>query len=547
TIQLFAEELYVSKNTIQKDLDEIKELLTSVNLELRVKRNSGITIEGNEFYIRQAIIINNNTRYLQKDYMQIPVYLDSRISARAYTYFKVCYPYMNINEVMNSVLQLEQLLEINFTDISIGRLMEYIAITVERIKKNHFIVTPHKEELKEIPVVYLQAAKKILLVLLLQSKFQNELEIRCLAARIYAAKVCKEEHISCEEVYIEEATQFVEKIGIVISNNSIINDMKLINDIGITLKKIDFNKSYDFINWDNLHLDIQERLAGLYGICMANLDEMEKKLHINFTSDEVARITMLVNNAIKRSNTKIKTVFVSGADNATAKYQAYKLEDEMSEICIIENIYYKQFDRKMYIDKLVISTVHLQNYDENYIEVTKHITPEDIEKINQKIKTIKSKKKINWNTGKTADVFCEELIVIDSSSREKGEIIKLASKLLYEKGYVEEGFKELVWKREVISSTYIGHGIAIPHVYGNGVKKSGVVIIRLKHSVLWNADKKVKLIFMLAINFKLKKEIRDFFKRFYLVISNEETISRLLEAKTSKEVLDILGEEPVYE
>ena len=59
TIQLFADELYVSRSIIRKDLQYITNILERHDLTLMKKRNYGIVIEGNEFNIRQAMIEHN--------------------------------------------------------------------------------------------------------------------------------------------------------------------------------------------------------------------------------------------------------------------------------------------------------------------------------------------------------------------------------------------------------------------------------------------------------------------------------------------------------
>ena len=63
TMQLFADELYVSRSIIQKDLQYVANILERHNLKLIKRRNFGIVIEGNEFHIRQAIIEHNMKKY----------------------------------------------------------------------------------------------------------------------------------------------------------------------------------------------------------------------------------------------------------------------------------------------------------------------------------------------------------------------------------------------------------------------------------------------------------------------------------------------------
>ncbi|MDB7985580.1 HTH domain-containing protein [Faecalicoccus pleomorphus] len=59
TIQIFADDLGVSRNTILYDLESIEKWLDFYNIKLMRVRNFGLTVEGDEFDIREAIMDSN--------------------------------------------------------------------------------------------------------------------------------------------------------------------------------------------------------------------------------------------------------------------------------------------------------------------------------------------------------------------------------------------------------------------------------------------------------------------------------------------------------
>ena len=65
TVQLFSEELCVSRKMIEKDLKMIEEYLATFHLELSKVQNQGISIVGREFDIRQAIVDTQNKKILE--------------------------------------------------------------------------------------------------------------------------------------------------------------------------------------------------------------------------------------------------------------------------------------------------------------------------------------------------------------------------------------------------------------------------------------------------------------------------------------------------
>ena len=100
TIQLFSEELCISRKIVQKDLDEIRKYLDKFHLKLIKRKNKGIKIYGHEFDFRQAIVDIRNKKYWKHAYIdKLPKDLDYRISKRAFTFFSDYYSEENIMKV----------------------------------------------------------------------------------------------------------------------------------------------------------------------------------------------------------------------------------------------------------------------------------------------------------------------------------------------------------------------------------------------------------------------------------------------------------------
>jgi len=82
-------------------------------------------------------------------------------------------------------------------------------------------------------------------------------------------------------------------------------------------------------------------------------------------------------------------------------------------------------------------------------------------------------------------------IKLGLESTDKYTAIKMAGRLLYESGYVEEEYIDAMVQREDDLSTYIGKGIAIPHGVGEAkknIKKTGMVVLQFPEGVLFEED-----------------------------------------------------------
>lgn len=139
--------------------------------------------------------------------------------------------------------------------------------------------------------------------------------------------------------------------------------------------------------------------------------------------------------------------------------------------------------------------------------------------------------------------FEEKLIVTDAVAMTKKETIAQASQLLMKEGYLSDDVTEQVFELEERRPTTIGNQIAMAHVYKDNVKKSGIVIMRMKYPVQWSTTSKIRLVFFLAINMEGSNEILMLFKFLYALIDNREAIEKILDADRSEQIYQILMDE----
>lgn len=141
----------------------------------------------------------------------------------------------------------------------------------------------------------------------------------------------------------------------------------------------------------------------------------------------------------------------------------------------------------------------------------------------------------------------EDLILLDLDAKDNFEVLEKMTKLLLDKGYVKESFREAVIEREKVFPTGIKTGtinIAIPHADSEHVLAPAIAATVLSNPIYFNRmdmpDQKipVKIVFMLAIknsNEQLSslKELMELLQSLYLLES-------LYKARTPKEFPTIL-------
>ena len=97
----------------------------------------------------------------------------------------------------------------------------------------------------------------------------------------------------------------------------------------------------------------------------------------------------------------------------------------------------------------------------------------------------------------------KDIMVVNSTARNKHEVLEELGRLLEAKGYLKDvdTFIEDVYLRESEGITGIGGGVAIPHGKSKGVKQTTVAIAKLAHPIEWETldEGKVSVVFLFAV------------------------------------------------
>lgn len=148
-----------------------------------------------------------------------------------------------------------------------------------------------------------------------------------------------------------------------------------------------------------------------------------------------------------------------------------------------------------------------------------------------------------WENIKESLIF----LGLDGSSRD--EILMQMGSALIREGYAKESYVEALIEREKNFPTGLSIGtlgIAIPHTEAKYVEKEGIAIGVLKHAVdfgqMGTDDEvtKVQLVFMLTI--KDQGKYVEYLKNLLEVIRDKQVLEQFLDAKSSREMIEIVKE-----
>lgn len=138
----------------------------------------------------------------------------------------------------------------------------------------------------------------------------------------------------------------------------------------------------------------------------------------------------------------------------------------------------------------------------------------------------------------------KNMILLDVEAKNKEEVINLSMELLGKSKYIKDKEAVLValLKRESMSTTGIGHGVALPHARTSAANQIVLAFIRTKKGVDFAAiDKElVRLIFIVVSPENDTASYMEVMAAIARILSKEENRKLLINAKSSKELISTI-------
>src|SRR3954463_11429040 len=129
---------------------------------------------------------------------------------------------------------------------------------------------------------------------------------------------------------------------------------------------------------------------------------------------------------------------------------------------------------------------------------------------------------------------------IAAHALDKVDAIHQAGAILVEGGYIHPGYIHSMMKREQITATYLGNGIAIPHGLPQDrklIQHTGLSVLQLPEGVEWNRGEIVHLVVGIAAR---SDEHIGVLAKLTDVLEDEATAMRLAHTRHVREIVAAL-------
>lgn len=392
-------------------------------------------------------------------------------------------------------------------------------------------------------------------------------------------KIAKELCLALEQVFnVSFNSSEILEIYILFKNNAnYINDENenvslLVSDeiIQITkniIKNVDEHffinlDSYNFITPFMLHLkNLKNRLIKnnllknpmldsikiscptIYDISTFIAYQLTLSFHENVNEDEIAFIALHVGTEIerqKKEETKVSCLLLCPEYlNITSTLHKKIMMDFGDQLTIQKSISFENEILGNNFDLLITTVPVLEST--NYFTVLLPPFPMSYEKnkILDAIIRIENTKKSQILTNNLNFYFNEKLFYSMNEDISKSAVINELAERMINLGYVEENFKEEIWKRETASSKAFMN-IAIPHPMKMSAYKTSIGVVISHKGIDWGNQHFVNVVFMIAFNKIDNKHFHALYESLVLLFNEPIVISEIKKCKNFNDFKDIV-------
>ena len=390
TLDKLAEVLLVSRSTILKDMDKVKEWLLNKNLELKASKRHGIKIIGEERYIRKAAISLLTTNV--DIYKALDLIKASKVSKSEFgldKYQKELFKDIDISYIENCLDIAEKQLETKFTDEAYSGLIIHIAIAIKRIQEDKDIVM-EKDELKtlELTKEFVVASS---IAKMLENRFKIIIpadEIGYITIHLLGSKVSTSNNNDLDWETIEFITSnFINRVSSIM-NVDILGDKQLFDGLIQHIRPTIYRLKHDLILKNPLINEIKQSYEKAFNAVKQSTYAIEEYAGNKLSEEEIGYLTLHFGAAIERSKDTNKTivnvVVVCATGIGTSKLVSSKIQS-LFNINIIDTVSYHNLKDALKNKNvgLIITTVPIKSDINNIqcIEVNPFLTEKNISDI----------------------------------------------------------------------------------------------------------------------------------------------------------------------
>ena len=531
----FSEEMFVTDSTIHRLIDKLNSIFVSFDVKLKIKRDE-IILKGNERNIRKALEIFI-MKFIPNDRERLKN-------------LELFFSKEDINNCQKSIVKLSEKYQFQFTDEYLYSLLLDCLIFKKRNEANENLTNRLSNLVNDVNhlEVYFFAGELLETILNFPLEKISPYEIEAMAYNLLAFGF-NIQSVDYMKSVNEQVKGLIQKVSNLLSLNLTTDEhlqMMLSTHISKMIIRL---RNQNYISNPALE-EIKKQYSSLFNVIWLSIRTLSQYYELSIPNEELAFIVIHFQVAIEKIIKPLNIVVVCQNGIATSELIMNKLrrifssEEKLTTISLRELDFYdlKNID-------LVISTIGLPELNIPVIEVSPIITKEELRMIQQfyaeqstdnyrMMKTSLNGREFNVASLNT---LLKEPKLIKINVKNKQECIE---RLIIECsiGNQTEEFRDSINQRELLGSTSVYTGIALPHCDPKVVKQSELILMSLDKPIEWGKNQ-VSLVLLIAIAEQDIPVFKDSLIALYSVIENQNLMSELMLMSDGKKIKNKILEE----
>ncbi|WP_100011577.1 BglG family transcription antiterminator [Lentibacillus sediminis] len=521
-IDTLADELFVSRFTLQSDLKKVREILEGNQLVVDHRPHYGIKVLGEESQIRFCIsehIFNQQQAFLEHSEQWKESLQETAV----------------VKDILLRQLRKHRM---PIPDISLQNLITHIIIACQRLRDGYALgdIQTEPEEMKE-DKEYSVAAEILKEIESVVDVRFPEKEIWYLAMHLQGTKLMnpggKQEglhHLIDHE--IREAVQEIVRHIDQVYDLSLAHDKELLLALSLHLKPA-INRFRHKMNLRNPLLEeIKAKYPLSFEAALTSMEVIASKWQIEVDENEIGYIALHLEAALermKKGSAEVKRcLIVCASGMGSAQLLLQKLKSRFGDtLNIVGTTEYYNLEQHSLTDiDFLVSTIPIhEKIGIPVVYVRTILGDKDVENI----EGILSKRTDILN-----HFLQKRYTFLQQHFDTPRQVIEFLGRSLMEDGKVTEDYIASVLERESYAPTSFGNLTAIPHPLEPTAESSCWSIATLEKPIHWG-DKPVQLVVLLNVSKNDKDEMQPMFDMLSRLLDNQQLIHTLLECTNYQE------------
>lgn len=524
-------EFFVSRSTVERDLREVRQWLSSQGLKLE-SGEAGIRLAGSETLIRTAMV-NYLSSFVD---LALPNLEDlTKIIGED-----------NFQPIRSFLYTINIAHKINLSDAEFVNLIIFLSVAVMRIKNG-----------KEIPrddsdASAVENGNKGFLASDITAELERIFSIHFSIAELNRlAKYLMQANIPAGSLHGasfqggNDSPDFVGELIKELNARFGLNfskDRELNSSLALHITSLIHQKKHKILIKNPGLGEISTHYPDALEMAVFASEKLKDELGLILNEHEIGYIALYFCAALERQKLQsdqanIKVAIICATGSGGSQLLAVKIRRYFPNLKIV-GIYptYRLSEALIQDPDFIISTNPIRNADCPIVHISHVLDDRDLRSIRKTLKDYDQNKKLEWSKLFRADLFFRE-IPLDK----KTDVIHFLCKQIALHGYVDNAFATPVLEREAIFPTAIGNFVAIPHALTRQTSDSWIAVGLLKKPIPWGNDL-AQLILLLNINNAEEDKFTTIYEMLFDIVNDKKTIERLLRTTNFEEFLKAINE-----